>query len=342
MVAEKKSKPDPELAPVHVNTGKPPKQKESPMAARLRASRAGSAATRGVAVGWIASFIEYCRTQCHLSENTVAAYRRDLAKLAEWLVGRDPIKLTIRELADYAAWLHARGLAPASIARHIVSLKVFFRYLQLEGVMRENLAELLGSQKLWERVPRVLSIEAVDLLLAAPVAADGLFRRDRALLEMLYATGCRASEVSNLALGDVHLDEAYCVCRGKGDRQRIVPLGRRAIEAIREYLERERPQLVAAAQTPPRWLLLSRRGQRLRRERIWELMKRYAIRSGAPASIGPHTMRHSFATHMVAGGADLRQVQEMLGHASITTTQIYTHVDPSRLKKVHRQFHPRA
>ncbi len=250
------------------------------MAARLRASRVGSATSRGVAVGWIASFIEYCRTQCHLSENTVAAYRRDLAKLAEWLFGRDPVSLTIRELADYASWLHARGLAPASIARHIVSLKVFFRYLQLEGVMRENLAELLGSQKLWERVPRVLSIEAVDLLLAAPVATDGLFRRDRALLEMLYATGCRASEVSNLALGDIHLDEAYCLCRGKGDRQRIVPLGRRAIEAIREYLERERPQLVAAAQTPPRWLLLSRRGQRLRRERIWELMKRYAIRSG--------------------------------------------------------------
>jgi integrase/recombinase XerD len=334
------AKPVAELKPPKAAANsKPP---VSPMMARLRASRAGAATSRGVAVGWIASFIEYSRTQCHLSENTVAAYRRDLAKLADWLAGRDPIRLTIRELADYASWLHGRGLAPASIARHIVSLKVFFRYLQLEGVMRENLAELLGSQKLWERVPRVLSIEAVDLLLAAPAACDGLFRRDRALLEMLYATGCRASEVSNLTLGEVHLDEAYCVCRGKGDRQRIVPLGRRAIEAIRAYLELERPKLVETAPTPPRWLLLSRRGQRLRRERIWELMKRYALRSGAPASIGPHTMRHSFATHMVAGGADLRQVQEMLGHASITTTQIYTHVDPSRLKKVHKQFHPRA
>ena len=272
----------------------------------------------------------------------MAAYRRDLAKLAEWLAGRDPIALSVRELADYASWLHRRGLAPASIARHIVSLKVFFRYLQLEGVMRENLAELLGSQKLWERVPRVLSIEAVDKLLATPSAIDGCWRRDRALLELLYATGCRASEVSHLTLGDIHLDEAYCICRGKGDRQRVVPLGRRAIEAVRVYFDTERPKLAAPAPTPPRWVLLSRRGQRLRRERIWELLKRYAIRSGAPTTISPHTLRHSFATHLVAGGADLRQVQEMLGHASITTTQIYTHVDPSRLKKVHRQFHPRA
>ena len=248
------------------------------MAARLRASR-GARVPRGVAVGWIASFIEYCRTQCHLSENTVAAYRRDLAKLAEWLFGRDPVRLTIRELADYASWLHAR-LGPG---QHRPAYRVAQGVLSLSATRRRDARKpgrVARKSKVVERVPRVLSIEAVDLLLAAPVATDGLFRRDRALLEMLYATGCRASEVSNLALGDIHLDEAYCLCRGKGDRQRIVPLGRRAIEAIRKYLEGERPQLVAAAETPPRWLLLSRRGQRLRRERIWELMKRYAIRSG--------------------------------------------------------------
>jgi integrase/recombinase XerD len=161
-------------------------------------------------------------------------------------------------------------------------------------------------------------------------------------LELLYATGCRASEVSHLTVADVHLREGYCLCRGKGDRQRIVPINRRAASAVQAYIDDERPQLVKTAGKDPGWLLLSRRGQRLRRERIWELMKLYAARVGAPSSIGPHTMRHSFATHLVAGGADLRQVQEMLGHASISTTQIYTHVDPARLKKVHRQFHPRG
>ncbi len=294
------------------------------------------------AVGQIAAFVDYARSECHLSANTVAAYRRDLAKFALWLAGRDPTKLTIRQLAEYPAWLHERKLAPASIARHLVSLKVFFRYLQLEGVMRENLAELLGTQKLWQRVPRVLSVEAVDKLLADPTPGDPLWRRDRALLELLYATGCRASEVSNMAVHDLHLTEGFCTCRGKGDRERVVPLNRRAADALREYLDLERPELTRAAGGEPRWLLLSRRGKRLRRERIWELLKLYAARAGAGSEIGPHTLRHSFATHLVAGGADLRQVQEMLGHARITTTQIYTHVDPARLKRVHQQFHPRG
>jgi integrase/recombinase XerD len=313
------------------------------VAGERKSKRSGRMAVPGnPAVRWIAAFVDYARTECHLSANTVAAYRRDLAKFAEWLAVREITKLSIRDLADYAAWLHARGLAPASIARHVVSLKVFFRYLQLEGVLRDNLAELLGSQRLWQRVPQILSVEAVDQLLASPAAADALWRRDRALLELLYATGCRASEVSHLTVADVHLSEGFCLCRGKGDRQRIVPVNRRAAAAVQGFLDEERPKLVQAAGHDPGWLLLSRRGQRLRRERIWELMKLYAARIGAPSSIGPHTMRHSFATHLVAGGADLRQVQEMLGHASISTTQIYTHVDPARLKKVHRQFHPRG
>ena len=250
--------------------------------------------------------------------------------------------LTIRDLADYVSWLHGRKLAPASIARHIASLKVFFRYLQLEGVLVESQAELLGSQKLWERVPKVLSPAQVNRLFETPKPGDLCWRRDRALLELLYATGCRASELSSLKLHDLHLDEGYCICRGKGDKQRMVPLGAKAAAAVRAYLEHERGRLAAQVSPPPEWVLLSYRGRRLRRERIWELMKRYALRAGAPPEIGPHTMRHSFATHMLAGGADLRQVQEMLGHASIATTQIYTHVDPTRLKAVHRKFHPRA
>jgi integrase/recombinase XerD len=291
---------------------------------------------------WLEAFIEYLRGECHLAENSVAAYRRDITRLQTWLAGRNLTNLKIQDFADYAAWLHKQKLAAASVARHLVSLKIFCRYLQLEGILRENLAELLGSQKLWERVPHVLSAEQVDRLLAAPKSFDTLWRRDRAMLEMLYATGCRASELSNLRLRDLHLDESNCLCRGKGNKERIVPLGKRAIAAIREYLEHERGPLVAKLGRSPEWLLVSRRGHRLRRERIWELFKRYATRAGVPDDMSPHALRHSFATHMLAGGADLRQVQELLGHSSIATTQIYTHVDRSRLKAVHRQFHPRG
>jgi integrase/recombinase XerD len=290
---------------------------------------------------WLEAFVAYSTGECHLSENTVAAYRRDVRRFLQWLASRSIPGLTIRDLADYAGWLHARKLAPASIARHIVSLKVFFRYLQLEGVLQDNLAELLGSQKLWERVPKVLSPQQIDDLLKAPWTGDPCWRRDRALLELLYATGCRASELSNLRMCDAHLDESFCICRGKGDKERLVPLGARAVEAVRTYLEHERPRL-AALSPQSDWLLLTYRGRRLRRERIWELLKRYARRAGIPPEVSPHTLRHSFATHLLAGGADMRQVQEMLGHASIATTQIYTHVDPTRLKAVHRRFHPRG
>jgi integrase/recombinase XerD len=161
-------------------------------------------------------------------------------------------------------------------------------------------------------------------------------------LELLYATGCRVSELSHMKTRDLHLDERYCLCHGKGDKQRVVPLGRKAVAAVRAYLEHERSKLAARQSTPSAFLLLSSRGIRLRRERIWELIKRYAKQTGCNPDLSPHSLRHSFATHLLAGGADLRQVQEMLGHASIATTQIYTHVDHSRLKKIHAAYHPRA
>jgi integrase/recombinase XerD len=290
----------------------------------------------------VTAFTDYLRSECHLADNTVIAYRRDLKRFYEWLSGRKIPQLTVQQLADYAGWLHAQKLAPASLGRHLVSLKLFFRYLQLEGILRDNHVELLGSQKLWQRVPKVLPPEVIDRLLAAPRASDPCWRRDRAMLELLYATGCRASELSTLKVRDAHLDERYCLCHGKGDKERLVPLGQRAVAAVKDYLEHERPRLAARAEVTPAWLLLSRRGLRLRRERIWELIKEYARRAGAPESVSPHTLRHSFATHLLSGGADLRQVQEMLGHASIATTQIYTHVDPERLKAIHRKFHPRA
>ncbi|MCA9265558.1 MAG: site-specific tyrosine recombinase XerD [Planctomycetales bacterium] len=288
------------------------------------------------------AFLNYLRTECHLAGNTCEAYGRDLTRFQEWLDGRRIRSLTIADLSDYAGWLHDSQLAPASIARHLVSLKIFFRYLQLEAILDENLVELLGSQKLWQKIPEVLSPDSVTRFLIAPRKCDTYWRRDRALLELLYATGCRASELSHLRSCDVRLEERYCTCHGKGDKQRMVPLTRAATEAIVAYLRDERPELASRSPSPPEWLLLSRRGRRLRREAIWELVKKYALRADISTTISPHTLRHSFATHLLAGGADLRQVQEMLGHANITTTQIYTHVDTSRLKKVHEKFHPRA
>lgn len=288
------------------------------------------------------AFAHYLACECHLAENTVLAYRRDLARFFQWVGSRPFKRLTTSELGDYPGWLAEQGLAPASISRMVISLKTFFRYLQLEGALVDNHAELLGTQTLWERVPYVLSPKQVERLLASPEESDPFWRRDRAVLELLYATGCRASELSHLRLCDVRLDEGFCLCHGKGGKQRVVPVGRRAVEALRSYLDEERPSLAARSRGVSNYLILSPRGQRLRRERIWELFKKYAARIGAPPQLSPHSLRHSFATHLLTRGADLRQVQELLGHASIATTQIYTHVDPSRLKAVHRRFHPRA
>jgi len=311
-------------------------------AARRQLSRPKPPTARRLTQTWLDAFVQYAAAECHLAENTVAAYGRDLKRFFQWLAGRSIPALSIQDLADYAGWLHRQKLGPATLARHLVSLKVFFRYLQLEGVLEDNLAELLGSQKLWQRVPQVLSPQQVNRLFASPQPGDPCWRRDRALLELLYATGCRASELSNLKLVDVHLDEGFCMCRGKGNKERLVPLGNRAAAAFSAYADKERPGLAARVSPKPAWAFLSYRGRRLRRERIWELLKKYAKRVGAPSTVSPHTMRHSFATHMLAGGADLRQVQEMLGHSSIATTQIYTHVDMGRLKAVHKKFHPRA
>jgi integrase/recombinase XerD len=291
---------------------------------------------------WQEDFSQYLRSECHLADNTVVAYGRDLGRFFEWLGQRRLGELTVGELTGYVASLQEASFAPKSVTRHVASLKVFFRYLQLEGALQENQAELLGSPKLWQYVPHVLSVEQVGRLLAAPRPTDPCWLRDRAILELLYATGCRVSELVGLRTRDVHIRERYAICHGKGDKQRIVPLGACAIEAVERYLETEYPKLRRAAKNTTESLLLSVRGNRLRRERIWELLKRYAARIDAPKQISPHSLRHSFATHLLAGGADLRQVQEMLGHASIATTQIYTHVDHSRLKQVHEQFHPRA
>lgn len=289
-------------------------------------------------------FIAYLRHECGLSDNSVAAYRRDLDRFLTWC---DEARVTsfasldIGRLGEYLDYLNSLKLAPSSVARHVASLKMFFRFLVLDGHLTASAAELLHRPSLWERIPYVLSDRQVESFLNAPNSKDKLVLRDRALLEMMYATGTRASEVAEMQIGDVYLAERYCKCRGKGNKERIVPFGTEAVEKIQAYIDRLRPALLPPGQTSS-FLFLSRSGRPMTRVDIWKLVKRYARRLGLADRVSPHTLRHSFATHLLARGADLRVIQELLGHANIVTTQHYTRVDSSRLKKIHSQFHPRA
>ncbi|MBN9119134.1 MAG: site-specific tyrosine recombinase XerD [Planctomycetes bacterium] len=293
----------------------------------------------------IASFRNYMQAERGLAENTILSYGHDLDRFAQWVAlgtVTDYHKPKLKELARYVGFMHDEGLAPPSIARHLVALKMFYRFLRLEERADATAVELLGSPKLWERIPEVLPPSAVEALINAPQPGDRFFLRDRAMLETLYATGCRASEVVNLKLIDVYLDAGFCKCFGKGSKQRVVPLGRPAIAALRAYIEGNTEEGTRPTAGSSEMVFLSKTGRRLTRIHLWALVKKYCKRAGLPKTVSPHTLRHSFATHMLAGGADLRSVQEMLGHASIQTTQIYTHVDRDRLKAMHRQFHPKG
>ncbi len=289
-------------------------------------------------------FLHYLMAECGLSPNTLAAYRSDVAKFVRWRKEHAPgpiAKLNIGKLTGYVEHLNGKGLAPSSVGRHIASLSTFFRYMVYEGKLNENVAKLLVAPAVWDRLPTVLSPSAVDKLLETPDASTPIGRRDRAALETLYASGCRASEVAGLKPRDINLEIGQARCVGKGDKERLVPLGSRACEALRTYLADDRPTLVARRPATES-VFVSRTGRPLSRIGLWRLVKTHALAAGLNATISPHTLRHSFATHLLAGGADLRAVQEMLGHASIATTQIYTRVELSRLRQVHSQFHPRG
>jgi integrase/recombinase XerD len=314
------------------------------LAARNRFMLPSAAKHHAALVDDITAFRHYAAAERGMAANTVLAYSRDLDRFSHWVAEgglANYLEPSIRELSGYIAYMREEELAPASIARHLVSLKVFYRFLRLEDRTNDNTVDLLNSPVLWERIPHVLSPDAVAKLLAAPLAIDRFYLRDKALLETLYATGGRASEVVGLKLVDVYLDSAFCKCSGKGSKQRLVPLGRPGIEALREYLSELRPKLTRTNPDAP-WVFVSRGGRALTRIMLWSLVKKYARRAGLTGKISPHTLRHSFATHLLAGGADLRTVQELLGHANIRTTQHYTHVDRERLKALHRQFHPRG
>jgi len=295
---------------------------------------------------WLSGYLAYLEAECGMSPNTVLAYRRDLQKFLDWNAqhGRKTVhQIDIPTMTAFLEHLQQQGLAASSIGRNLVSVRMFFRYLMLESIVAESVVDLISSPKLWQRLPKVLSPEMVEQLLVAPLGSiDRYARRDRALLAVMYATGCRVSEVIDLKMPDVNLDERYARCTGKGNKQRMVSLNPVAVDAVNSYLNLERPSMVENAVSDDEYLFVSRSGKRLQREAVWELIQRYSARVGCGSDVSPHTLRHSFATHLLARGADIRALQEMLGHASIRTTQIYTHVDHTRLKTVHSQCHPRG
>lgn len=302
-----------------------------------------SAPHRNWVILQVVPFLHYLEAECGLAQNTVKAYSSDLEQFAVWYQDRGPANpndVTLGTLSEYLQHLHDRNLAATTIARHLVAIKMLFRYLVLESIVEQSVADLMNSPKLWQYLPKVLSPDAVDRLLAAPTIGDRRPLRDRAVLCLLYATGCRASEICTLKLNNVFLEERFARCTGKGSKERIVGLNPVAVAALEAYVNHERHKLDTEGGSP--WLLLNARGKPLDRIAVWKIVKKYAARTGCAKEVSPHTLRHSFATHMLAGGAEIRALQEMLGHASIQTTQIYTHVEHSRLKAIHSRCHPRG
>lgn len=276
------------------------------------------------------------------SPNTLDGYTRDVRRFLAFLEGkgvRSASQIQVETIVDFLIAERERGLGPASIARLVASIRGFLRFLHSEGRTSRELANDIESPGTWQRIPFFLGREGMEELLAAPDEGT-LGLRDRAILEVMYATGARASEVVTLRLKDVHLEFRYLRCFGKGNKERIVPVAKESVEAVQRYLDGGRPAL-DAPESPP-LLFLSRTGGRLRRESLWRIVKKYVRIAGVSPRVSPHTLRHTFATHLLEGGADLRSVQEMLGHADVSTTQIYTHVDRARLKSIHQRFHPRA
>jgi integrase/recombinase XerD len=239
----------------------------------------------------------------------------------------------------YLRILDQTNKAEGSIKRALVAIRMLLRFARMMGLVEDDFTAMLESPKLWQRLPVICSKKQVISIINAPLPDEPYYFRDKAMLELLYATGVRASELAGLKVSDLNLDIGYLRCLGKGSRERIIPVGQAAIAATVDYLQTLRPRL--AKPFSGDFLLLSRTGRPMSRIEIWRLIKKYAARAGMPRNLTVHTLRHCFATHLLAGGADLRSVQEMLGHVDIATTQIYTHVDQERLRRIHKQFHPR-
>lgn len=291
----------------------------------------------------LARFTDYIALEQGLSPRTIEAYQRDLARFAEYadLKGvTAPADITATVMREYVYHLKDLGLSPASIRRNISALRTYFRFLVGDALVVKDPSERLETPQRWRTLPEVLTIEEVQRLLASPTLDDTLVFRDRALLELAYGAGLRVSEWITLGVRDLLLDEGLVRVFGKGSKERLVPIGRSAIAAAAVYLRELRPKLEHGEGKGV--LFLNARGRPLTRMGAWKILRGHVDRAAITKHVSPHTLRHSFATHLLEGGADLRAVQEMLGHVDIATTQIYTHVDREYLRQVHRSYHPRA
>ncbi len=291
----------------------------------------------------VEGFVDHLRFERSLSEQTVDGYRRDVLRMAAHArsLGRTrPAEITTDDLRRLVLLLKDLGLAPTSIARNISALRTYFRFLLGENEIVADPSERIDTPKAWKTLPGVLTVAEIERLLEAPDVMHPLAWRDRAMLEFAYASGVRVSELTGIRVRDLHLDEEFASVFGKGAKERLVPVGRRAIGALSLYLRETRPRLERGKGEGR--VFLNARGAPLTRMGVWKILQQHVQTAGIEKKVTPHTLRHSFATHLLEGGADLVAVQEMLGHADISTTQIYTHVDRSYLSQVHRQYHPRA
>lgn len=290
----------------------------------------------------IDAYVEYLRDVRRLSPNTVESYARDLSQLGAFAekVGRPVETLDRKDLESFVRSLMTAGLAPRSVARLVACLRGFYRFVVVEQRRAKNPAEDLRAPRGWASLPKFLSLEEVDRLLEQPDVAAPRGLRDKALIEVLYATGLRVSELVSLRAGDLHLDAGYLTCVGKGDKQRMVPMGHDAADWVRRYIRDGRPAILKKRPSP--WLFVNARGGPLSRVGFWKILKAYGKKATLHLDLSPHVLRHSFATHLLERGADLRMIQVMLGHADLSTTQIYTHVLEARLKAVYDRFHPRS
>lgn len=292
---------------------------------------------------WIDDFLGFAKLERGLADNSIQAYANDLRHFEEYLCARGktaPENITRDQIIDFLEDCQANGLAVASIARRLVSIKVFFRYLVGERVLRHDITDVMDSPRVWKVLPGLLSTDEIKRLLNVFKGKNKLEQRNRAIMETFYASGLRVSELAVLRLDGLKLDDGFLRVIGKGNKERIVPIGRPAREVLAGYLRTARPLLDKTEKAVE--VFLSVNGRPLTRARIWGIVKEAALRAGIRKNLYPHMLRHSFASHLLAGGADLRVIQEMLGHADIATTQIYTHVDGNRLTEIHRTFHPRA
>jgi integrase/recombinase XerD len=290
----------------------------------------------------IDSYLTYLRDVRRMSPNTVESYARDLAALGSFAAARevDVDALERRDLEAFVRSLMSSGLSPRSVARAVACVRGYYRFVAVEQKREESPADDLRAPRAWPSLPKFLDLDEVDRLLAQPDVSTPRGLRDKALIEMLYATGMRVSELVGVKPGDLNLDEGYLTCIGKGDKQRLVPIGHDAATWVRRYMRDGRPQLLHKRSSP--WLFVNARdGGSLSRVGFWKVLKEYGIRAGVNRDISPHVLRHSFATHLLERGADLRAIQVMLGHADLSTTQIYTHVLEARLRAVYDKFHPR-